>query len=51
MLQALETLSHESEAVSPVSCFELSRELVEKAENLGASKEGDRSVNRIRTTA
>ena len=44
MLQALESLSLESEAVAPVSCFELTRDLFEKAENLGASKEGDRSV-------
>ena len=48
MLQALERLSRESEVVSPVSCFELSRDLFEKAENLGASKEGDRSVNKMR---
>jgi hypothetical protein len=48
MLLALENLSRESEAVAPVSCFELSRDLFEKPENLGASKEGDRSVNRLR---
>jgi predicted DNA-binding protein len=48
MLDALERLSRESEAVSPVSCFELSRDLFEKAQNLGASKEGDRSVNKKR---
>ena len=48
MLQALERLSRESEAVSPLSCFELTRDLFEKTQNLGASKEGDRSVNRLR---
>src|SRR5205807_1571091 len=48
MLQALERLSRESEATSPVSCFELTRDLFEKAESLGASKEGDRSVNKLR---
>src|SRR2546428_3866255 len=40
MLQALENLSRESESVAPVSCFELSRDLFQKPENLGASKEG-----------
>ena len=48
MLQALERLSRESETVSPVSCFELTRDLFEKAQSLGASKEGDRSVNKAR---
>ena len=48
MLQALERLSRESEAAAPVSCFELTRDLFEKTENLGASKEGDRSVNKLR---
>ena len=48
MLQALEALSRESEAVAPVSCFELTRDLFEKPENLGASKEGDRSINKLR---
>ena len=48
MLQALEALSRESETASPVSCFELTRDLFEKSENLGASKEGDRSVNKFR---
>jgi len=51
MLQALEKLSRESEAASPVSCFELSRDLFEKPQNLGASKEGDRSVNKLRMRA
>ena len=46
MLQALEKLSAESEAVTPVSCFELTRDLFDKPQNLGASKEGDRSVNK-----
>ena len=48
MLQALEWLSRESEAVAPASCFELSRDLFDKPQNLGASKEGDRSVNKAR---
>jgi hypothetical protein len=48
MLQALEALSRESEAVAPVSCFDLTRDLFEKPENLGASKEGDRSINKLR---
>jgi len=48
MLQALEALSRESETVAPVSCFELTRDLFEKPENLGASKEGDRSINKLR---
>ena len=48
MLQALEALSRESEAVAPVSCFDLARDLFEKPENLGASKEGDRSINKLR---
>ena len=48
MLQALEALSRESETVAPVSCFELSKDLFENPENLGASKEGDRSVNKSR---
>ena len=48
MLQALEMLSRESETASPVSCFELSRDLFDNPENLGASKDGDRSVNKKR---
>ena len=48
MLQALEALSRESEAVAPGSCFDLARDLFEKPENLGASKEGDRSTNKLR---
>ena len=48
MLQALETLSKESEAVAPVSCFAVTRDLFENPKNLGASKEGDRSINKLR---
>src|SRR5437016_4460831 len=48
LLQALERLSRESEAASPLSCFELSRDLFERTGNLGASKEGNRSVNKMR---
>jgi hypothetical protein len=48
MLQALETLARESETAAPGSCFDLSRDLFEKAEKLGASPEGDRSVNKAR---
>ena len=48
MLQALERLSRESETASPISCFELTRDLFEKAGKLGASNEGDRSVNKAR---
>jgi len=51
MLQALENLSRESESVAFVSCFELTRDLFERPENLGASKEGDRSVNKRRLQA
>ena len=36
MLQVLERLLRESETVSPVSCFEPSGDLFEKAENLDA---------------
>jgi len=48
MLQALERLSRESEAAAPVSCFQLTQDLFENPKNLGASKEGDRSVNKTR---
>jgi predicted DNA-binding protein len=48
MLEALERLSRESEAVAPASCYELTRDLFEKPGSLGASKEGDRSVNKLR---
>jgi hypothetical protein len=48
MLQALEGLSKESESVAPISCFDLTRDLFEKSEKLGASKEGDRSDNKLR---
>jgi len=48
MLQALEALSKEGEEVAPVSCFAVTRDLFEKPENLGASKETDRSINKLR---
>jgi hypothetical protein len=48
MLQALEELAKQSQVVAPGSCFELTRDLFEKPENLGASREGDRSVNKQR---
>ena len=48
MLRALERLSRESEAAAPVSCFQLTQDLFENPKNLGASKEGDRSVNKTR---
>jgi hypothetical protein len=48
MLQALEALAKESERVSPASCYELTRDLFETPGKLGASKEGDRSINKAR---
>lgn len=48
MLKALDDLSRESERDAPISCFELTRDLFEERQKLGASKEGDRSVNRSR---
>jgi len=48
MLEALDKLAGESETVAPISCYELSKDLFENPENLGASKEGDRSVNKAR---
>lgn len=48
MLEALEGLSRESEAEVPASCFDLTRDLFEKPENLGASRDGDRSTNKLR---
>ena len=48
MLEALERLSGESETAAPVTCYELTRDLFEEPENLGASKEGDRSTNKLR---
>jgi hypothetical protein len=51
MLEALDRLSRESEKVSPASCFELTRDLFEKSGKLGASREGDRSVNKLRLKA
>lgn len=47
MLDALEILAKQSDAVAPASCFDLTRDLFEKPENLGASKEGDRSTNQF----
>lgn len=51
MLEALDRIASESERVSPLSCYELTKDLFENAENLGASKEGDRSVNKSRMRA
>jgi hypothetical protein len=48
MLDALDKIATESETVSPVSCYELTKDLFESPQNLGASKEGDRSVNKGR---
>lgn len=48
MLDALEVLAKESDAVAPASCFDLTRDLFEKPESLGASQEGDRSTNKRR---
>jgi hypothetical protein len=48
MLDALEALSKESAATAPVSCFDLTHDLFEKPGKLGASKEGDRSTNKLR---
>lgn len=47
MRQALRNLSNESEEVAPASCFQLTHDLFDKSENLGASKEGDRSMNKV----
>ena len=48
MLDALKALSEESSRVADASCFDLTRDLFEKPKNLGASKEGDRSANKLR---
>ena len=48
MLEALDKIATESETVSPVSRYELSKDLFESPKNLGASNEGDRSVNKAR---
>jgi hypothetical protein len=45
MLDALEALAQESAKMAPSSCYELTRDLFEKPERLGASPEGDRSIN------
>jgi hypothetical protein len=47
MLEALEALSKESARVAPSSCYDLSRDLFETPAKLGASKEGDRSTNKL----
>ena len=46
MLEALDMVARDSERGAPVSCYELTRDLFEIPEYLGASKEGDRSVNK-----
>ncbi|MHC1769210.1 MAG: hypothetical protein AB9869_33835 [Verrucomicrobiia bacterium] len=48
MLDALEALSKEGAKAVPCSCYELTRDLFEQPENLGASPEGDRSTNKRR---
>ena len=48
MLDALATLSEESARVAPASCYDLTRDLFERPDNLGASAEGDRSTNKRR---
>lgn len=48
MLEALDALAQESETVAPASCYDLTQDFFEKPENLGASKEGDRSINKVR---
>ena len=48
MLEALGAMSKESARVAPTSCFALTRDLFEKPGSLGASKEGDRSTNKLR---
>lgn len=48
MLDALEILAKQSDSAAPASCFDLTRDLFENPENLGASKERDRSTNKLR---
>ena len=48
LLEAVDRIASESEREAPVSCYELTKDLFENPKNLGASKEGDRSVNRAR---
>ena len=48
MRDALHRLSEESARVAAASCYDLSRDLFESPERLGASKEGDRSTNKAR---
>lgn len=51
MRQALTELSSQGDSAAPASCYDLARDLFEKPEMLGASKEGDRSVNKQRMAA
>jgi len=48
MREALDRLSRESEAVAPASCFQLTHDLFDTPGKLGASDQGDRSVNKQR---
>jgi uncharacterized protein (DUF1778 family) len=51
MLDALDELARASDAVAPASCFDLTRDLFDRPENLDASPEGDRSTNKQRMAA
>lgn len=51
MLEALDRIASESERVSPLSCYELTKDLFENPDTLGASEDGDRSVNKSRMHA
>mgnify|MGYP002378610962 CR=1 FL=1 len=51
MLEALESLARQGDAVAPASCFDLTRDLFETPGNLDASPEGDRSTNKRRMAA
>ncbi len=46
MIEALEKLARESDAVAPASCYDLTRDLFESRAKLDASSEGDRSTNK-----
>jgi len=48
MLEALDRLSRESETIAPASCFQLTHDLFDTPGKLGASDQGDRSVNKQR---
>ena len=48
MLEALDRLSRESDAVAPASCFQLTHDLFDTPGKLGASDQGDRSINKQR---